>query len=168
MSNANIIDSPNTLNGPHGRIHKGQFFIAHEVGVLGNGASIDYLFQTGSLEPHFSFQGDALGNLLIELFKQVTFSAAGTPLTPLNVKDPATTLPTISVSSGATLSSTGTTWESIIIPGGSGGNAMGGSGGARIEEFILNPTDLYAIRLTNLTTTNNDYAIQFGWYEEVE
>jgi len=164
----NTGDTGSVLNGPHRRIHNGQFFIASEQNTLLNGASRDYLILTGALEAHCAFQVDITHDTQIQLLKQVTESAAGSVIPTFNAKDPSNNINTAIIHTGSTLSDPGSIWENILALGGSGGSASGSSAESRLVEFILNPNDKYAVRLTNLTVNTSTYVIRIGWYEEQE
>lgn len=168
MSNRfNLGDTGAFLNGVHRRIHNGQFFIASEQNTLSNGASRDYLILTGSLEPHLAFQIDISHDTQIQFLKQVTESGVGSVIPTFNAKDPSSISNTSIIHTGSTLSDPGSVWENIIALGGAAGEdgAIASNAVSRLEEFILNTSDKYAVRLTNLTSSTSTYTIRIGWYE---
>ena len=155
-----------TIDFVHQNIHEGIFFVSFMVGTLGNGASADMLLTTGTRSCHFAFNASVQVNCQIQLLLEPTVTVSGAALSNLNANANSSIVATMQPYSGPTYSAIGTVWSQAFIPGGSGGNASGGSSNSRIEEHILKPNTDYGIRITNLTATNNaQYSIDVGWYE---
>ena len=64
-----------------------------------------------------------------------------------------------------TINNAGTLIENEFIPGGTGGNAIGGASEARAEwVFALNT--LYLVRITNRAGNAQPMSLAIEWYEE--
>lgn len=137
----------------HADIHKGIFFSTGTSDTaLAGGASLEILIQTPADTPriHARFQAAMGSDASTALFEGTTFSDAGTLITPTNRNRASATVAGGTWSTGPTLTADGSQIFSGVIPGGSGGNALGGSV-ASFEEFILAAGSTYLARVTNLT-----------------
>ncbi|MES9857351.1 MAG: hypothetical protein ABW166_12195 [Sedimenticola sp.] len=153
------------LDGVHGRIHEGQFFIASEFNQIGNKATLIYLVSTHEKSAHFAFDITTNGDVEVNFYKQVTVSTVGTVIEGLNANDFSTTSALTIITTGATLSDTGTLWECSLSISGPGQSRSSQTLGSRLEEFVLKTNDFYALSIENLNVTTLDLCARIGWYE---
>ncbi|MES9901033.1 MAG: hypothetical protein ABW148_18705 [Sedimenticola sp.] len=153
------------LDGVHGRIHQGQFFLASEFNTISGGSTFNYLISTNNSSAHFSFDITTNSDVTIIFRKQVVVSAIGTPLDGLSVNDFSTIEPQTVITTDATLSDVGSEWECILLLAGPGNSRNTQIGASRVEEFVLKTNDFYAISIENLSAQTIDICTRIGWYE---
>lgn len=155
----------------HSHIHAGQLFIAgHTFAAVASAASVDLVIEAPASpkQIHFAFDASASAGGRVSLYKDPTYTG-GTPITPLNMNGnsvntaDAVVRHTPSVSAAGTLLPLGG-----VVPGGSGGNAAGGSNSdlARGIEIIASYSSKYLLRFTNDSSQAENVSIQFGFYEK--
>jgi hypothetical protein len=64
-----------------------------------------------------------------------------------------------------TVTNNGVLLENDFLPGGTGGNSIGSSGGER-DEWILDINRTYMYRLTNRAGNAQPMSLRIEWYEE--
>ena len=64
-----------------------------------------------------------------------------------------------------TVNADGVRIDHQFIPGGTGGQTIGGSGGER-NEWIFAPSTIYVFRLTNRSGNVQPASLAIEWYEE--
>jgi hypothetical protein len=152
-----------TIDSVHKRIHDGQLFSASSfVLELADDAVSMILIRVASFA-HMALQAGCGGNAEIEFFEGTTTSADGSALATPNHNRASATVATTLVFSGPTPTGDGTELGTGFIPGGTGGNAIGGSTSS-FAEWILDAND-YMVRLTNRAGTTQPASIQVVWYE---
>jgi hypothetical protein len=74
---------------------------------------------------------------------------------------------TQTITSGPTITGTGTTLIQDYVPGGSGGNSVGGNSSniARITEFIGKASTAYLFRYTNMNASAQPVSMTIGFFE---
>lgn len=151
----------------HRKVHEGVNFASFLYNAaLGAAASLDLLIQVGALlYPHLIISAGAGGDADVFLYEGTTFSAAGAGVTAVNRDRSSATVATATITSGPTITLVGTALFQHLLPGGSHPvNAPGGSGETR-EEFILDVSTDYMVRLTNITGGAQAASVTIGWYE---
>lgn len=151
----------------HKRIHEGIFFSGtlFDAALLAAGV-LEMLIQTSAThDTHFRATASGSQDHTVEVFEGTTFSGAGTALPMFNRDRQSATVIESTVTHTPTLTLDGTLFIKGFIPGGSGGNAQGG-GGALFEEYILDRSESYLVRLTNLGSQTGIFDLQLDIYEE--
>ena len=153
------------LDGVHGRIHRGQFFIASEFNTVAGSSTFYYLISTHNKSAHFAFDLTTDGDIQIVVRKQVTASVPGNVVPAINANDFSQFTAETVITESATLTDTGALWECMLITGGPGQSSSSQLIDSRVEEFILSLNDFYAIGVTNLGSNTIDICSRMGWYE---
>jgi len=163
-------DAPTiTIDVNHQRNHDGRAFYAYKIASdtvpLAAGASIDIVLASPSgVYPHVTLDAMSLGDAEMYIYEG-TSTTGGTAFTAVNrnrnytVSNPSQVAMVIN----PTVTSVGTEINALIIPGGSGKKASGGSGG--LLEFVLKPLTNYLFRLTNVNGTAHAAYLTLEWYE---
>jgi len=154
--------------------HSGRFFFASYYNAsVASAGTLDMLAVTSAdadLAPHIGMMTDAGAQGTFSVYEAVTASNNGTTVPIYNANRQSTKVPVTVAYHTPTISNTGT----AIIPahfqaGGSGGNAIGSTGGdlARIPELVLLPSTKYLFRFTNTSNGATPVSMQLGWFENV-
>lgn len=151
------------INTEHAWVHEGKAFVAgYYDAALADDGIISLLIEPGNAM-HAIGNISGGGDLLVEFIINPT-ATAGTSLTIFNKNNFS------SITSGATIThsptgvSGGTATPETFIPGGSGGNAQGGSEGFD-REWIFNPANTYLLRVTNLAGLAKPVSVNIEFYE---
>jgi hypothetical protein len=149
----------------HARIHEGVLFGAsHFVLSLASNADIEILIRIPALEhTHIALHVGCGGNAEVEFFEAPTSTADGSALARVNRNRLSANTATMLVFEGPTVTVDGTQLAVGFVPGGTGGNAIGGSLDT-FGEWILDPND-YLVRLTNRAGAAQPAAVSLMWYE---
>lgn len=134
--------------------------------IVAAGPVLDILLQVGATRAVLGVTLVVEGDLDMFFFEGTTFSAAGTVKTSFNSnRDSSNTLSTI-ISEGPTIISNGTQLFESFIPAGSKNQSLGGfaTGGGL---FASANTD-YMFRIDNTSGGNQDIALSFDFFEDVE
>lgn len=90
----------------------------------------------------------------MQMYEGATFSAAGTAVEMTNHNRNSTKVIPSGVTHTPTITGTGSQLNGpMFVPGGKGGTSSGGTGGFA-EEFILKPSTVYLLRVTNVSGVN--------------
>jgi hypothetical protein len=150
---------------PHIRVHHGKHFtISHSNKTLAAGEVLTVQLTTGEKECHavVDYGLNSIGS--IELLEAPTTSS-GTALTAINNNRVSSNVTTATIVHTPTVTADGTLLELKLIEGTGGGQAIGSSGGSRIE-FILKPSTKYLVRMTNDNNAASRAWVNVSWYEE--
>lgn len=162
-----LITIPYTIQ----QLHSGKFFFSNFYNAaLGASANIDILLITGTVSPHVAAMADIGAAATLSIYEGVTVSANGSVLSAINANRNSSKVATAVAYSGPTVTGTGTTLLlNHYIPGGTTGNAVGGSSTdfARIPEIVLKPSTNYLFRATNLSAGAVGASLQLGWFEDI-
>lgn len=155
-----------TMNEVHARIHDGAFFTAgvYDDAVAAAG-TLEILIQTpatGALHIRGTVAGG--GNTEVEFYEGTTFSAAGTVITPPNRNRFSSNVANGTWTHTPTTTADGTALFLGLIPGGSGGNASGGTL-PEFDEWVLAQSTNYLIRARNITATVQPIAVTVEFYD---
>jgi len=155
-----------TIEATHHRVHEGAFFsLGVASGTLANNASLEILIQTpADFGIHMRGIASCGGDATIDWFEGTTFSAAGTAITPANRNRQSANVARGTWTHTPTLTADGTSLFSTYILGGTGGNATGGSTGI-FEEWILDQSQTYLLRLTNISGLVKVATLNIDFYD---
>jgi hypothetical protein len=158
-----------TIDLVHHEIHEGETFSisykSADAAPIADDGTIVFFLTTGLLEAHFEAEGAAGGDAQIELGEGATIGAGGTPMTPVNRHRNMATVSSVTARRDAAVTAAGTIIEDKLLPGGTGGASIGGIAGQR-EEWVLAPSTIYMLRLTNRAGNAQPMSLEAIWYEE--
>ena len=162
------INWPAYLDAAHAKIHQGLSFQATYISGEGNNvadnAAIDVLIQS-TAGIHLIQAAATGGDAEVFLYRNPTFSAAGTNLTQINKNEYSSNTSAVTITHTPTLSDDGVLMASKFVPGGTGGNSTGGADGSFDREIILNHAHTYLFRVINRAGTAQPIGVTFEWYE---
>lgn len=156
---AHVIDSV------HYRIHQGRFYSGghSEAGVASDGV-VEILLKTSTLPPHVVAVVAAEGKANVELFEGTTVSANGTSVSLFNHNRLSSNTPLLTMYDTPTVTADGTK----ISPNGfipAGKSSDPGDVLSTFAERILDVSENYLIRITNLSNQVSDIALAIYFYE---
>jgi hypothetical protein len=153
----------------HHEVHEGEAFVCSSLDTaLADDGEIIFAMTPDTLFDHIVFKGSCGGDATIEFLEGVTITG-GTGYDPRNCKRTESGLSTVSTLLNPTITDDGFTVYEDLIPGGTGGNAAGGSAGLREGfELIIIPSTVYAVRLKNIAGSAKPSALVVLWYEETD
>lgn len=153
-----------TIDYPHHEIHEGEMFeVTHYDAALADDGELI----VGSPDPigviaHFSFAGQCGGDAILELIEGATPSG-GAAKQAMNMNR--NYADGINTTVGPTLAGGTVVAGPVLLPGGRGGQAGGGSLATRPGlEWITDPTEHYAVRLTNISGQARPASIAVSFY----
>lgn len=134
----------------HAQTHAGRFFSGSAYNAsVANGANLDMLIQVGVQPFHAQFEVTSSGDATVRIYEGATFSAAGTAVTMSNHNRTSAKTFVGTVTSGPTITATGTQVNGTgLIPAGTKNQATGGAFGFG-NEFVLKTSTNYLVRVTN-------------------
>jgi len=149
----NVYPSPlqETIDIVHKRVHEGRYFSGgYYNGTVADGASVNLLIQSSSTQAtHTKFTGSASGDCTFYIYEGTTFSAAGTAITVSNHNRTSSNVFSGTVTHTPTITADGTQLDGIgFIAGGTKSSGSGGDFGFG-NEFLLNASTNYLVRITN-------------------
>ena len=150
-------------------IHDGvQYGVGYYDSSLASSGTIDLLIQTNGYDLWTLLSLAAGGDALLQVYEGTTFSAAGTSLPPTNLNrtHSADSLEAV-VTHTPTITADGTLIWQQFMPGGTGGNAAGGTLDT-FQQGIFAPNEDYLLRLTNLAGTAQPCQLTALLYEDTE
>lgn len=149
-----------TIDSIHERVHQGILFTHEQVAVAGdpaelaNDASLEYLITVPAGKfPHMRWAAECGGDSRVRIYEGVTTSDDGTEVTMLNRNRNSSNTAPITLHTGPTVSDYGTLLGDQVMPTGGGIFGIGGGAGAAtiFGEWVLKPSTLYVVRLTNIS-----------------
>ena len=154
----------NIVEYSHHEAHEGKFFFVKDWADLdGAGTKAEFLFRVpAGVVPHaqWSIAGEA--EFTMELFRGVTVSADGTPITPVNANGNSDNAAVVQAFSGPTVTDDGTKiWAGKI---GSGRNATVGRDTG--YEYMGKLSTDYLFRITKVASGTHWLDYDFNWYEK--
>lgn len=161
-----------TVETAHYRIHNGQTYVAGKlwgestspIELIADNASAEILIQAGE-GMHMIADVAAGGDCEIEFCESVTFSDAGTAVTAFNKNRYSTNTSLSTITHTPTITDYGTSIFKSFLPGGAGGNAIGGTDGGFGREMILKSGLDYVIKATNRRGQASHVSIMIEWYK---
>jgi hypothetical protein len=159
-----------TISIPHHEVHEGEMFEVSykspDASPIADDGTIAFLLRTGAEYDHLVFGGNSGADAQLELLEGVGVVAEGTAMTEHNMNRTSVNTAVTVVFRDPTIAG-GTLLFDILIPGGTGGNASGGSGAVRQgTEWNLAANQDYVIRLTNRGGNAQQMSLIAQWYEE--
>jgi hypothetical protein len=157
------------IDYPHHEIHEGNMFFASykspDASPIADDGTLFLQLTTGALRTgHLSFAVSSGGDCEVELL-EVGGTSVGTPIQSHNMNRQSDNTPEGAVVVNPTIADDGIQLMNFLVPGGSGGNAGGGS--MRLgTEWNLKLNQEYALRVTNRAGTTQQVSAALQWYEE--
>lgn len=153
----------------HHEIHEGDHFFVAEYITLGNAAVGDFILEIGDKDIHFVFAAwSDIAGFIVQTYEAITASADGTVIPFLNNCRPLKNKTTFGV-----LRYNPVTVGSIVglirlrnTKVGAGVTPSSRVAGSvqRSDEVVLSKNTKYLLRITNLSTSNNDINIAMSGY----
>jgi hypothetical protein len=168
-----IVDKVIAIADAHHENEVGNMYqVGHYDAAVANTASLEILIRTGStLSLHSVFATNVGGDSVAYLFEAPTVTVVGTTITPINNnRNSANTAEGLFYHTPTTTADGTPLNNGTFIPGGSGGNAVGGSAGSSIRdggEIILKPNTDYLVRITNISGAAKNISLTHLFYEEL-
>jgi hypothetical protein len=161
-----------TISVVHHEIHEGEMFHvsykAPDASPIADNGTITFVVETGNRWCHITPLPAMGGDAEFELRRGVVFTGGtGTGMARYNKNQGKSTVATATVTRNPTITNPGVLMENDFLPGGTGGNAIGTSGGER-DEWILDINKTYMFRLTNRAGNAQPGSLRIEWYEEGE
>ena len=157
-----------TIDFAHHEIHEGEFFSTTyktpDGSDLADNGTISFVISTNEAFPHLLAFGACGGDTELALYENPDFDADGIDVNQLNHNRASSNVSLVDIVRDATINDNGTRLEDVFLPGGTGGNAIGESGGQR-NEWILNRNTDYLVLLTNLAGNAQPGFLSLQWYE---
>lgn len=150
----------------HQKTHEGRYFSGgyYNASVESSG-TVEILVQMSTDSWHSKATVNVGGDSTVQIFEGTTFSGAGTAVTMSNHNRASSKTFSGTVTHTPTLTSAGTQINgTILIPGGSGGNATVGEIGFA-NEFVLKASTVYMIRVMNVSTGSIPISITVEGYQ---
>lgn len=167
-----LVHAVTVIDSPHRMAHDGfMYHTSGKVTGIANGASVEVLMVTpADLMPHFNraLFSFSRGDWDIDTFEDVVVSAEGTLITNVyNTNRNSSNTPGLMIFNTPTVTGDGTQLHKLwAVPTGTGqGNTIGLSDVKNGEEWILKPSTIYMVRLTNNSGGNATMSYEFLWYE---
>lgn len=149
----------------HYRVHQGLMFSVEHFDVALAGAwSIEILLRTSAKGIHCLYNASLGGDASVSFFEEPTVTVAGTALTTINHNRNSSFATTTLAYHTPTTTDDGTPLDVLVMPGGTGGNAQGGTGSILLD-WELKPSTDYLLRLTNLTGQVQVAHLHVNFYE---
>ena len=154
-----------TVTHSHRKSHEGDMFAISRVveGVADDG-TIDILIALGQ-EAHITWRTKAGGDALATFYENPTVSDNGTLMSQVNLSRlKASSNPGPgNVYHTPTITDVGTQLVTELLPGGTGGNAVGVTL-SRDAEFIMHPDNTYLLRLQNIAGNAQPLGVVAQYY----
>ena len=143
-------------------VHRGEVYMStHIFDVVADNASAIMMFLSGSNKDlHLVISASLVGDCETFVFRNVTYSAAGTEITPRNMNGGFPDVADFQVFINPTITDFGVNILSRWNPLGSGGQATGSTGGGRQNEYVIPAGGNAFIGMaTNLSGQTRKYSI---------
>jgi len=165
-----ITGALNVIDVTHREIHEGDFYSASyktpDGDPLADNGTLVFVLTMNSRYAHLTSLMACGGDGEIEVYEGTNIDADGTPITPQNHKRTDPTATRMTVVRDPTINADGLFLDHKFIPGGSGPFSVGAAGWHR-QEWILQPTVNYMLRLTNRAGGAQPVSLSVEWYEEI-
>lgn len=153
----------------HHEVHEGETYRAWLItphgSLIANDGFVDLVLTTATLYPHIVFSLGFGGDCEFNIYRGPIFNLDGTLQVPHNLKDYSTNVSTVMARWRPTVTNVGTEIDGEFFPGGTGGNASGGSIRRSTEDIFRLETS-YLIRITNRSGNARQFSLEAEWYEE--
>ena len=142
-------------------VHRGEIYLITHIfdAVINNGSAIMMFVSGADKDLHIVISASLVGDNETFVFRDVTFSAAGTEITPRNQNFNFPDAADFQVFINPTITDFGTQILERWNPLGSGGQATGGAGGGRVVEYVVPAGgNSYIGMATNLSGQSRKYS----------
>lgn len=155
-----------SVDNAHHEVHEGNMYIIHRmVDTLADDASINILLRNLEEEIHTVWFVAAGGDAQFFVYENPTISNNGTTVPVYNVNRGSANTSFVLATHTPTVGGVGTQLLGKFLPGGTGGNAGGGSL-RQGTELILGAGRTYLFRLTNISGQAKVGCVIIEFYEE--
>jgi len=166
-----LVRSVESISKPFFRkkIEEGKAFsVSHRFEGVASGSSVSVLFENPSGSQKKAYiqlvEVVSLAQAHVDIYRDVTKTAAGTQLTPLNLNMESDIESAMRIEYGGTYEN-GVLALNTVCPGGSGVRAIGGA--TEVGENLIMPSGRnILIVVTNASASSTDLSIRIIWYEE--
>lgn len=163
-------DHFNNIPWEHAYLHIGERYRSCSIdAALATSGVIELVVTIGSTHnAHMVAQASAGAQGKLEIYEG-SADVVGGAANPIFNRNRESALTTDSVDTlilNPTSITDGTFLDGVVIPGGSGGNAVGGTGPGR-DEFILKRDLIYLFRFTNLSVGTIIASLNLDWYDHL-
>lgn len=153
----------------HARIHAGETFFYVDYYTVANSGVLDFVLECGAKEVHYVFGiSSDMAGFTLSTYEGVTVTdATGSVLNVNNQNRESNNIPTAILKLNPTVQAITTELllrRTKIGQGGAPSSRVGGSV-SRGSEVVLKANTKYLLRITNLSTSNNDINVSMQWYE---
>ena len=161
-----IVGALNVIDVVHHEIHAGTHFMCTNLwdDVADAGKASIWIETGAGATPHLIAVANCAGDAWLHVFED-TVGTAGTSLTPYNNNRGNSGTSEATLGYDGEIGSDGTTLFQALIPGGVNKYAGGGSGDSRVE-WVLAPSTVYCVQVTNKGGGVKDVSLALMWYEE--
>lgn len=140
----------NTRRDEHGKIHAGELFGISPIVEVAGSTKAYFLFQSGSVpRTHVTVGCVATGECIVRVHTGYTVTDSGVLVPFGNYNLLSTNTAQATAYTGTTVSNEGSMTLDFLVPGGTGGNAIGGVGGDG-REILYPPSTQRLISIENL------------------
>lgn len=154
------------ISTAHTRIHQGLGYVCGTYSAaVANNANLDMLIQVADARMHTILDVAAGGDTTITMYEGTTFSSAGSSLSAFNKARWSDNTTTTTLTAGPTITDIGTAFPTKFLPGGTRGNAQGGSDSGFSRELDFSTSTNYLIRAVNISGNSKPISIVLEWYE---
>ena len=156
------------IDQEHLMIHEGLMYtVSARMTIANAGGTFEFLASVpAGVYPHFRTITIATdgGPIDVDLYGGTTTTADGTPVTAVNNNQASSNTASTSVFHTPTITTDGTLLEAILIPG---NKQTGSLGSEASNEWVLQSSTKYMIRITNNTTGagTSEFTINISFYE---
>lgn len=152
-----------TVEIEHSQLHQGTMFTVTNVTAVGGSGNESWqiLTPSGTLMLHMEFNIESEAEAEFELYEGSSVSANGTAITPINRNRLSIVSPETKLWATPTIKTLGTL---IDVHHWGSGKGVGG-GETSMNEWLLKPSTIYIVRLTNLTVSSNIISFEADWYK---
>lgn len=157
-----------TIDQAHREVHEGNTYLSTlYTGTVANNDFIGIMISlTGTLKnAHSTFEFAAGGDAEIRFYENVTGSNYGTKITSHNINHASSNVAQVQIFKHATITVLNEIVFNLLLPGGSGGAAGGGTF-RRGTEHILEHGKRYYLQAFNRAGQAKPMSVGVQWYEE--
>jgi len=165
-----VTGAPAVIDYAHHEIHSGSTFVASykspDASPVADNGTIIFILTTHAKYAHILFRAACGGDMEGELYEGTTVTAGtGSAQAVYNKNRASTKTPTVGVRRGMTVATAGTLIENEFMAGGTGPQGVGGATASRAE-WVLAPSTVYMVRITNRAGNAQPMSLAAEWYEE--
>lgn len=159
-----------TIEVNHAYIHEGILFNSAFTSTLTAGATRKITFKTPATKYVHYIPSDIVPSadkVTVNFYESSSGNSGGTAKTAVNRNRLSSATPTVVLTDGATVTTNGTLFHTVWLPGSTGiGQTRAGSAASSAYEWVLKQDTVYTIEIINNSSASNDIWLNFHWYEE--